>query len=933
MAEGRFGVIEGQKRLEYSEGIWLFDEDDWLLMAMLQDPVMMSELLFTDAKNKDYSGCYHVMDYQYSLFRHSHNYQIWPCARSVGKALADYEPVLTPGGWTRIADLTVGDEVVGSDGRPTQVLGVYPQGERELYAVTLKDGTTIECDADHLWTVTCDSWQSRRSGPRTLATDEIASRAENFKVPMPSAVQFDPSDPPEIEPWLVGALLGDGNVTRPTMIRFASIDVEIIERVRSLVGPDAELVHDGGCNYRVRSTYDGHGRRLACGLLRWSRRTGFHHKAAHEKRIPEEYMWGSIQTRIDLLRGLVDTDGSVTHAGSVEIGTASPGMAYDIRQLVLSLGGRASINIKPTSRRDCHRVVFRIEGVNPCWLERKRRRYEEVSAARVRDTAWRSIKSIERTGRGQTTCIKVAAVDGLFLANDFVLTHNTESLKARAVCHTFRRQGEDLLVAAPELIHLLPLTDQIEARIRNTRLTFEFLDTRNQKTGFTHKPFQVDYIDGTKIVGRIPKISGTGLKGMHEPDWVVDESQDFPEKGWIEGHETVMKDHVDREGNPDFTYHLYGVHSGARDGRFYKIATSGEFHVTTITALMRPGWGPDEKRRAAAIYGGTQAPDYRRNILGEAGGSSSAFFVTARLMACLDQDRESEYNTVGFKRQALMSEEVDKMLGEYPDKADRDQAMMELLRTMIDLPELTSQQIYFGTDVGLVNDPTVITLWAIGTVKGKARLKLVRMIHLWRFREKHIRMVHYLIGWKYGARLRAGGIDVTGLGLPMFQAMEDDEVAPKHLLEVARGYVFNAKVPIGIDKSLVSEDSSGMLRDHLGHIVEKEEDPFTGAVRYVVRMTMIEASTRYLRDMVDTGFMELPFDPEIVGDMQGETEQRVKAMAGMRKKPNAFHILDAMRGFAMAFKAADVDEQLKISEQVPVMARAVDVSHAPHAMG
>lgn len=508
----------------------------------------------------------------------------------------------------------------------------------------------------------------------------------------------------------------------------------------------------------------------------------------------------------------------------------------------------------------------------------------------------------------------------------------TESIKARAVTHAFKRMGQDMLISAPELIHLLPLTDQIEARIRDTRLTFEYLDTRNQKTGFTHKPFQVDFIDGTKIVGRIPKISGTGVKGMHVPDLVIDEGQDYPEKGWIEVHETVMKDTVDADGNPDFTYHFYGVHSGARDGRFYKLSTSGEFKITAITALMRPGWGPDEKKRAAAIYGGTQAPDYRRNILGEAGGSSSAFFVTARLMSCVDQDRESTYNTVEFKRQSLLAEEVDLMLGEIPDKKERDAAMQELLRSLIDLPDGLGQQIYFGGDIGLVNDPTVLTLWAVTPEKGKSRLKLVRMIHLWRFREKMIRQVLYLIGLKYAGTLRAGGLDITGLGLPLFQAIEDDEVAPKHLLEATRGYVFNAKVPIGVDKSFVSEDSSGTLRDAYGNIVEKEEDPFTGAIRYIVKMSMIEASTRYLREWVDSGYMMLPFDPEIVGDMQGETEQRVKAMAGMRKKVAAFHILDSMRAFAMAYKGADIEQQLKVTQQTPVLARAVDASVVSHTM-
>jgi hypothetical protein len=507
----------------------------------------------------------------------------------------------------------------------------------------------------------------------------------------------------------------------------------------------------------------------------------------------------------------------------------------------------------------------------------------------------------------------------------------TESIKARAVSHTFNRQGEDLLITAPELIHLLPLTDAIEQRIRDTRLTYEYLDTRNQKTGFTHKPFQVDYIDGTKIIGRIPKITGTGVKGMHEPDLIMDEGQDYPDKGYIEVHETVMKDHVSSTGDADFTYHIYGVHSGARDGHFYKLSTSGEFHITAITAIMRPGWGPDEKRRAAAIYGGTQAPDYRRNILGEAGGASSAFFVTSRLMACVDQNRDSKYNTQEWKRQRLLSEEVDGMLGDqsFATKPEKDEAMYDLLGSLLDLPDLQSQQVFLGADVGLVNDPTVITLWsAEADTSKKLRLKLVRMIHLWRFREKMIRMVAYHIGWKYGKRLRAAGWDVTGLGLPLFQAMEDDEVAPQELIEASQGFVFNSKLPIGVDESLISKDTQGNLRDAYGNMVEIVKDPFTQIEKYVVKMTMIEASTRFLREDVDTGFMLLPFDPEIVGDMQGETEQRVRAMAGVKKKPSAFHILDSMRAMAMARKAAEIEQQIAVSEQEPVMARAVDVNAA-----
>jgi hypothetical protein len=500
----------------------------------------------------------------------------------------------------------------------------------------------------------------------------------------------------------------------------------------------------------------------------------------------------------------------------------------------------------------------------------------------------------------------------------------TESAKAKGCSHAIRRDGDNLLISGPELIHLMPLCDAIEERIRDTRLLRELLDTRNGQTGFTHKPFEVRFLDGTRIIGRIPKLSGTGVKGQHQPDLIVDEGQDYPEKGWIEIHETVMKDRKTRDGEPDFTYVAYGVHSGARDTRFYKLASGGNFKLNQITALMRPGWGPDEKRRAADMYGGTQAPDYRRNILGEAGGASSAFFVTARLMACLDQDRESHYNTVLWKRQELQSEEIDKMLGE-PSDDRRSDLMMELFNSIVDVPDDLGQETYLGCDLGLVNDPTVVTLWSTRTdSKKRHRLSLRRMWHLWRFREKQIRQFQYVLGWKVGKKLRGAGYDVTGLGLPIFQGMQDDEVAPQHLLDVTQGYVFNAKVPVGVDPSLLTQDSSGAMRDQYGNIVKEEIDPFTGIKRYVIYMTMIEASTRYLREWVDALYLELPFDTEIAGDFQGETEQRVKAMAGMKKKPAAFHILDSARAFAMVRKHGEVMSQVAAPEQGPVLPRAVD---------
>ena len=481
----------------------------------------------------------------------------------------------------------------------------------------------------------------------------------------------------------------------------------------------------------------------------------------------------------------------------------------------------------------------------------------------------------------------------------------TESIKGHAFSHGFRRIGENMLITAPELIHLQPLTNAIESRIRDVRLTRDFLDTRGNKTGLTHRPFGVDYIDGTKLVGRIPQKTGTGVKGQHQPDLRVEEAQDYPERGWAEVHETVVKDHVDHSRNPDFTYWFYGVHSGARESGFYKRINKGSFKLITITRLQTLEWNKAEKDAAIAAYGGTASPDYQRNILGEAGAPASPFFVMSRLMASIDQKDDSHYNTEVYARQKVHAEDIEGL----------DMGMGDILNLPPDFGD-----IHAGLDAGLTIAPTVISLLSAEKIDGRPRLKLLRVYELWRLRPKQIREALYALAFHLGPKLRSFGMDVTGLGFPMFQEMEDDEAAPRHLLDVSRGYFFNASVPVGVNKEFVTEDAKGQKRDQFGAAVKEEIDPLSGERRLITTMPMIEASTRYVRDWIDTGRLLLPFDTDIISDMQGETHQRVKSVGERRtKKPNAFHFLDSLRAGAMAERAEEIEESLAEEEQEEVL--------------
>lgn len=454
----------------------------------------------------------------------------------------------------------------------------------------------------------------------------------------------------------------------------------------------------------------------------------------------------------------------------------------------------------------------------------------------------------------------------------------TERQKIWAFIHFFCRSNQNLLITAPELLHLLPLTDAIEGWISSVRATRECLKRdRAGKTGFSHTPFGVLYRDGTKIVGRIPNRDGRGVKGQHQPDLMIEEAQDYPDAGWTEVNETVRRD------ISDFHFHFYGVHRGARGGGFSKRTQgSGMFRMNALTAIMRPGWGPEEKMAAAEAYGGTNAPDYRRNILGEPGSASSPIFVTARLMATVDQDRSSNYNEVEYSKSVLQWEEFHSMY-KHPDGS----VPLEALTWAIDLPSKSYETTVAGMDIGLTSSPTVMTLFGEKKVAGVDRLALIRRINLHRFPPRFIReLVRAVYAWD--RNIVGIGMDATGLGFPLFQDLQDEEVSPEPgMIEKVRGWKFNEKVPVGVDPRTVNEG-----RDAYGRKVDEEDQ---------VMMTVVEATTRYLREWVDSGYIMLPFDTEITNDLLAENTQRVNTLAQLTgsKKPNAFHILDSMRMAAL----------------------------------
>lgn len=353
-------------------------------------------------------------------------------------ALRNGTPVLTPHGWRPIDALTTGDYVVGSDGHPVRVTGVFPQGMRDLFEVMFSDGATITCDAGHLWAVKTDWMRYRKREPRVLSLSEIMAdgvRQTNGKyrheIPVVGPIQFAPSHKPlPLEPYLLGVLLGDGSMTQRSTVLLTTRDAV----VKQLTLPDGVRLN----TYRRRGHSATYGL-VADGrynpILDALRELALVGWPAWLKFIPLPYLFSSTEDRRKLLQGLLDTDGTCTASGHVRYTTTSERLAHDVLHLVRSLGGIATSRIN----RNRYRLRDTVKLGRPAWTLYLRLdpttipfRSDDKAARWLRRRSshrWRRhISSIRPAVPGDATCITVDAQDGLFVAEHFIVTHNSKAL-------------------------------------------------------------------------------------------------------------------------------------------------------------------------------------------------------------------------------------------------------------------------------------------------------------------------------------------------------------------------------------------------------------------------------------------------------------------------------------------------------------------------
>ncbi|KOG66222.1 PhoH [Streptomyces griseoflavus] len=372
--------------------------------------------------------------------------EVAPLAYMRGRAQPTFTNVLTPDGWRPIGDLQVGDLVIGSNGEPTPVLGVYPQGEKDIYRVTAQDGSWTLCCGEHLWTVRTASDKRRDKPWRVLETKEMignlrAAHARRYELPLLTAPVCFPERAVPMDPYALGLLLGDGCLTGSTTPSYATDDPELAVALEAAL-PGVTLRRKSSVDYvlnRVKAPGDVVTlENPVTGALRALDLLG---TRSYSKFVPDDYLQNSAEVRLAVLQGLLDSDGGpVTQADRtcrIQYTTTSILLRDDVIALVQSLGGvaysrrRAAAGRKPGRangrdvgyRRDAHVIDIRLpEGIEPFRLARKAEKYHAAGGG---GRPMRFIDSIEPAGREEAVCIQVAAEDSLYVTQDYLLTHNT----------------------------------------------------------------------------------------------------------------------------------------------------------------------------------------------------------------------------------------------------------------------------------------------------------------------------------------------------------------------------------------------------------------------------------------------------------------------------------------------------------------------------
>lgn len=383
---------------------------------------------------------------QTGLRRFRESYEEIP--RKNGKALAIDTPVPTPDGWKPHGELRVGDLVYAPCGRPVKVLWVSEQYVGPCYEVRFADCPPIVAHAAHEWKTERTWYTGRRRGPnagplplvetRQLAATLTGGTRGDFvhRIPVTAPIHCESADLP-VKPYTLGAWLGDGSAGTQDI---TGQDLEVFEAI-SADGYPLRLKYERG-ETKCYSLWNGdRSLRDSTSLKAALRSIG----VLNDKHIPLAYLRAGIEQRMELLRGLLDTDGHITRRGQIQFCSTNLALATGVMELVRSLGMKPSLRTGRAKLNgvDCgpkYLVEFFPATTEPLFKIRRKAERQRLLGIGKRRCLSRTVVAVDPCGDKMVNCIEVEG--GLYLAGEgFVTTHNSTRVAVRGI-YLFSADGE-----------------------------------------------------------------------------------------------------------------------------------------------------------------------------------------------------------------------------------------------------------------------------------------------------------------------------------------------------------------------------------------------------------------------------------------------------------------------------------------------------------
>lgn len=462
-----------------------------------------------------------------------------------GKAVQYGTNVLTPTGWVKVENLIVGQTIYTPMGTPTKVLAKWLQPKMPMYEITFKDGRKAVVNENHLWK--CYWKKFRRVTPenpwRIRTTKELfdyswnncygRQSAPRFYIPLTSPIPF-PKKELLLDPYVLGCLLGDGALSQ-NYTSITTMDEELIEFFKQ------KQIKIGAIQQKKDNKASSYG---LPGMNKMMEALGLAECKSNTKFIPEMYKWGSIEQRFSLFQGLMDTDGTISKGGTISFCTVSMQLAEDMKNLIYSLGGIVKISKKSAWFKN-----FKGEKLNgqiayqlnirfpfPEQAFKISRKKNKARKTQYSDDLKLEIISIVPMKKAESICISVSDPSGLFLIDDYVVTHNSQLL---SVCYPAWALGHDptltiLGVSASEgLIQgfVQASMELIEGRGTGAWYPIVFPNVKPDKdSGWS--PLRGAYVTGRPVGIPDPSYVGAGLTskaltGKHAKILIFDDLHDF----------------------------------------------------------------------------------------------------------------------------------------------------------------------------------------------------------------------------------------------------------------------------------------------------------------------------------------------------------------------------------------------------------------------